>query len=118
MIPSKIAEKSIGYSSSISVVLGIINWQKLCAKTQGPTTPKAGPHLTLEQKAKQDKIMQQFYPNYMVDNGIRPGSHPMYLTIDKDPSFPFTYSSIWSILDVFYWGCCSNSLLYSKWTIL
>lgn len=54
------------------------------ATTQGPTKPELIP----EQKAEQAKVMQQFYPDYMVDSGIRPR---MYLTIDqKHPSYLHT----------------------------
>ncbi|NRO50612.1 hypothetical protein [Lactobacillus helveticus] len=61
------------------------------ATTQGPTKPQPKPELTPEQKAEQAKVMQQFYPDYMVDSGIRPSSFPMYLTIDqKHPSYLHT----------------------------
>lgn len=73
MILSQIAEKSIGYSSSINVAFKeLLTGKSYGAETQGPAAPEAKPQLTHEQKAKQDKIMQQFYPNYMVDSGIRP----------------------------------------------
>ena len=71
LIPSQIAEKSIGYSSSINAAFKeLLTGKSYGAETQGPAAPEAKPQLTPEQKAKQDKIMQQFYPNYMVDSGI------------------------------------------------
>ncbi|WP_025283609.1 cupin domain-containing protein [Lactobacillus helveticus] len=120
MILSQIAEKSIGYSSSINAAFkALLTGKSYGAETQGPAAPEAKPQLTHEQKAKQDKIMQQFYPNYMVDSGIRPGSHPMYLTIDKDhPSLLHTvqYGQSWmySIGDAAIVHCFTQNGQYYK----
>ncbi|AJY61440.1 cupin domain-containing protein [Lactobacillus helveticus] len=120
MILSQIAEKAIGYSSSINAAFKeLLTGKSYGAETQGPAAPEAKPQLTHEQKAKQDKIMQQFYPNYMVDSGIRPGSHPMYLTIDKDhPSLLHTvqYGQSWmySIGDAAIVHCFTQNGKYYK----
>lgn len=87
-----IADRSIGFSASIGDAFKeIMTGKSHGATTQGPTKPQPKPELTPEQKAEQAKVMQQFYPDYMVDSGIRPSSFPMYLTIDqKHPSYLHT----------------------------
>ncbi|WP_238144861.1 hypothetical protein [Lactobacillus helveticus] len=58
MILSQIAEKAIGYSSSINAAFkALLTGKSYGAETQGPAAPEAKPQLTHEQKAKQDKIM-------------------------------------------------------------
>ena len=91
-IPDIIADRSIGFSASIGDAFKeIMTGKSHGATTQGPTKPQPKPELTPEQKAEQAKVMQQFYPDYMVDSGIRPSSFPMYLTIDqKHPSYLHT----------------------------
>ncbi|WP_243445674.1 hypothetical protein [Lactobacillus helveticus] len=91
-IPDIIADRSIGFSASIGDAFKeIMTGKSHGATTQGPTKPQSKPELTPEQKAEQAKVMQQFYPDYMVDSGIRPSSFPMYLTIDqKHPSYLHT----------------------------
>lgn len=92
LIPDIIADRSIGFSSSIdSAFRELLAGKSFGAKTQGPSKPKPRKELTPEQKAQQEKVMQQFYPNYMVDTGIRPGSFPIYMTVDKkNPSYLHT----------------------------
>lgn len=120
LIPNQIADRSIGYSSSIDTAFQeLMTGESYGARTQGPSKPKAEPKLTPEQRAEQDRIMQQFYPNYMVDGGIRPGSHPMYLTIDQDhPSLLHTvqYGQSWmySIGDAAIVHCFTQDGQYYK----
>ncbi|NRO68014.1 Sir2 silent information regulator family NAD-dependent deacetylase [Lactobacillus helveticus] len=110
LIPSQIAEKSIGYSSSINAAFKeLLTGKSYGAETQGPAAPEAKPQLTPEQKAKQDKV----------DSGIRPGSHPMYLTIEKDhPSLLHTvqYGQSWmySIGDAAIVHCFTQNGQYYK----
>ncbi|GFO98334.1 hypothetical protein [Lactobacillus helveticus] len=110
LIPSQIAEKSIGYSSSINAAFKeLLTGKSYGAETQGPAAPEAKPQLTPEQKAKQDKV----------DSGIRPGSHPMYLTIEKDhPSLLHTvqYGQSWmySIGDASIVHCFTQNGQYYK----
>lgn len=89
LIPDRIADRSIGYSSIIDAAFKELkSGQSFGATTQGPKKVQPQPELTPEQQAAQEKMMQHFYPYYMVDQGFRPGSMPMYLTIDKDhPSY-------------------------------
>lgn len=119
-IPNIIADRSIGFSASIEDAFKeIITGKSYGATTQGPAKPQPKPQLTPEQKAEQAKVMQQFYPNYMVDSGIRPGSFPMYLTIDQDhPSYLHTVqygqSMMYSIGDAAIVHCFTQDGQYYK----
>ncbi|MDE7056609.1 MAG: Sir2 silent information regulator family NAD-dependent deacetylase [Lactobacillus sp.] len=98
-MPDQIKERSIGFSSSINGAFKeLLTGKSFGAKTEGPTKPQPKPELTPEEKTKQEAVMQKFYPNYMIDQSTRPGSYPMYLTIDKDhPSLLHTvqYGQYW-----------------------
>lgn len=84
-IPDQIKDHSIGFSSSItSAFKEIISGQSLGATTVGPEKVKPVKPLTDKERQEQEKAMQKFYPNYMVDQGSRPGSFPMYMTIDQE----------------------------------
>lgn len=81
-IPDVIAERSIGFSTSIDTAFKeLITGESHGSQIKGPA--KAKPQLTPEQKKQQDKAIKPFYPSYMVDRGIRPGELTMYLTIDQ-----------------------------------
>lgn len=99
LIPDLIKDRSIGYSSSIDAAFReLLTGQSYGAKTEGPEKPKPQPKLTPEQIKKQEEMMQIFYPNYMVDQGFRPGSFPMYLMVDdQHPSHLHTvkYGQSW-----------------------
>lgn len=119
-IPDLIADRSIGYSASIGDAFKeLLSGKSYGATTQGPTKPQPKPELTPQQKAEQAKVMQQFYPNYMVDMGIRPGSFQMYLTIDqKNPSYLHTVqygqSMMYSIGDAAIVHCFTQDGQYYK----
>lgn len=119
-IPDLIADRSIGYSASIGDAFKeLLSGKSYGATTQGPTKPQPKPELTPQQKAEQAKVMQQFYPNYMVDTGIRPSSFPMYLTIDqKNPSYLHTVqygqSMMYSIGDAAIVHCFTQDGQYYK----
>lgn len=91
-IPDQIADRSIGFASSIAAAFKELKTgQSYGAKTQGPHKPKPQKTLTPEQAKKQEERLQQFYPCYMIDKSFRPGSFPMYMTIDKKhPSYLHT----------------------------
>lgn len=91
-IRDQIAERSIGFSSSIAAAFKELKTgQSFGAKTEGPHKPKPRRRLTPAEAKKEEQQLQKFYPYYMVDNGFRPGSFPMYLTIDsKHPSYLHT----------------------------
>lgn len=122
-IPDLIADRSIGYSASISDAFKeILSGQSYGATTQGPTKRKPKPKLTPEQKAEQEKVMQQFCPNYMADPGFRPGSFPMYLTIDsRHPSYlhaiQYGQSMMYSIGDAAIVHCFTQDGKYYKVTL-
>lgn len=83
-IPDQIKDRTIGFSASIGTAFKeILSGKDAGSKTVGPEKVKPAPQLTPEQKAQQEKAMQQFYPNYMVDQPFH-GNLPMYLTIDPD----------------------------------
>lgn len=98
-IPDSIKDRSIGYSASIGTAFKeLLTGKSFGAQTQGPEKVKPKPQLTPAQIKKQEKMMQLFYPNYMVDQGFRPGSFPMYLMVDdKHPSHLHTvqYGQSW-----------------------
>ncbi len=91
-IPDQIAERSIGFSSSIAAAFKELKTgQSFGAQTEGPHKPKPRRRLTPTEAKKEEQQLQKFYPCYMVDNGFRPGSFPMYMTIDaKHPSYLHT----------------------------
>lgn len=80
-IPSDIQDRSIGFSASIKTAFEeILSGESIGAETVGPKKldyPKTS-------AAEQEKMMQNFYPNYMADQPFRPGSYPMYITVDQD----------------------------------
>lgn len=77
-----IAERSIGFSASIGDAFKeIMIGESFGAQTQGPSREKK-PQLTKQQIQEQEKMMQKFYPNYMVDSAFH-GNYPMYITLDK-----------------------------------
>lgn len=86
-IAPEIADRSIGFSSSIADAFKeIISGKSFGAQTQGPKA-KEKSYLTPEQQRKQEEMMQKFYPNYMIDAAFH-GSYPMYITLDQNhPSF-------------------------------
>lgn len=92
LIPDLIKERSIGYSSSIGDAFKeLLTGKSYGTKTVGPEKPKSRPQYTPEQIREQEKAMQNFYPNYMADQGFRPGSFPMYITVDEThPSYLHT----------------------------
>lgn len=87
LIPGQIADRSIGYSATIQAAFRELkSGQSYGAATQDPQKPR--PKLTPKEQKQQDQLMQHFYPYYMVDQGLQPGSLPIYLTIDRDhPSY-------------------------------
>ncbi|GAA3635537.1 hypothetical protein GCM10022297_12800 [Lactobacillus hamsteri] len=99
LIPDQIKDRSIGFSSSIGLAFKeLLTGKSNGSTTVGPEKVKPKPELSPEEKAKQEEEMQIFYPNYMVDTPTRPGTFPMYLTIDKDhPSHLHTveYGQSW-----------------------
>lgn len=88
-IPMQIAKQSVGFSSSIGVAFKEIKANhSFGAHTQGPSQIKQETPQNIDEIEQQEKIMQKFYPYYMVDQGFQPNSVPMYLTIDKmHPSY-------------------------------
>lgn len=91
-IPDQIADRSIGFSSSIAAAFKELKTgRSFGAKTEGPHKPKPQKRLTPEEAEKREKALQQFYPYYMIDQSFQFGSMPMYLTIDKKhPSYLHT----------------------------
>lgn len=87
MIPKAIADRAIGFSSTIETAFDeLITGKDYGAKIDGPAKPQ--PELTPEQKAEQEKVLQQFYPHYMVNRSVRPNQLTLYLTVDHDhPSY-------------------------------
>ena len=80
-IPNVIADRSIGFSSSIMDAFEeLINGTDLGIKIEGPAKPQ--PKLTPEQQKKQNETIKLFYPSYLIMHGIRPGELTMYLTTD------------------------------------
>ncbi|PAK98284.1 Sir2 silent information regulator family NAD-dependent deacetylase [Lactobacillus kefiranofaciens] len=92
MIPNEIADRSIGFDSSLaSTFKEILSGKSFGAKTQAPKKKEAPKQLSPEEAQEQEKALQKFYPNYMVDQGFRMGTFPMYMTIDQDhPSYLHT----------------------------
>ncbi|RVU70425.1 Sir2 silent information regulator family NAD-dependent deacetylase [Lactobacillus xujianguonis] len=84
-MPDQIKDRSIGFSAAIGDAFReLLAGRSFGAHTEGPVKKQPKPELSPEEKAKQEAVMQKFYPNYMVDQSTRPGSYPMYLMIDKD----------------------------------
>lgn len=80
-IPDSIKSRSIGYSSSIDAAFNaLLSGEDDGVKIIGPAKPEQP--LTDEERAKQEKVMQAFYPSYMVDLGFQ-GGLPVYMTIDQ-----------------------------------
>lgn len=92
MIPDEIADRSIGFDSSLaSAFKELLSGKSFGARTQAPKKKEALKQLSPEEAKKQEKALQKFYPNYMVDQGFRMGTFPMYMTIDQDhPSYLHT----------------------------
>lgn len=85
LIPDQIADRSIGFDSSIaSAFKELLTGKSFGAKTKGPSKPETKKKLSPEEARKQEENMQKFYPNYMIDQGFRMGSLPMYMTIDRN----------------------------------
>lgn len=97
LIPNAIKEQSIGYSSTIDDAFKeILTGKSYGATTHGPTPKTPAP--SKKEMEKQEATLQKFYPNYMADKAFRPGSFPLYLTIDKKhPSYLHTveYGQSW-----------------------
>lgn len=84
-ISDNIADRSIGFSSSIGDAFKeLLSGKSYGAKTIGSAKAKKKKVLTPKQREQQEKILNKFYPNYMVDQAFRPGSFPIYMTIDKN----------------------------------
>lgn len=83
-IPNVIADRSIGFSSTIMEAFDALITGKGNAQTQGPA--KSAPKLTHEEQEKQEQMFKNFYPSYTVNKGYRPGELVMYTTIDHDHS--------------------------------
>ncbi|WP_308556986.1 cupin domain-containing protein [uncultured Lactobacillus sp.] len=80
-IPDQIADRSIGFDSSISLAFKeLLSGKDMGAKTVGPVKRQK---LTPKQIKEQAKALEKFYPYFMID-GARYGGTPMYMTIDKD----------------------------------
>ncbi|CAM3096974.1 cupin domain-containing protein [Lactiplantibacillus plajomi] len=81
-IPTVIADRSIGFSSSILDAFEELKTGKdLGIEIEGPA--KAQPKLTPEQQKAQNETIKLFFPSYIVMHGIRPGELTMYLTTDS-----------------------------------
>lgn len=84
-ILAAIADRSIGFSSTILAAFDALITGKGDVATQGPA--KSAPQLSPEEKKRQQKVLQSFYPSYTVNKGYQPGELIMYTTIDgKHPS--------------------------------
>ncbi|KRL28489.1 Sir2 silent information regulator family NAD-dependent deacetylase [Limosilactobacillus frumenti DSM 13145] len=81
-IPSVIADRSIGFSSTIVDAFDALITGKGEVETQGPAKPE--PRLSPEESKRQEQIFKNFYPSYTVNKGYRPGELVMYTTIDHD----------------------------------
>lgn len=81
-IPSVIADRSIGFSSTIIEAFNALINGKGEVETQGPAKP--APQLSPEDQQRQEKIFKNFYPSYSVNKGYRPGELVMYTTIDHE----------------------------------
>ena len=82
-IAPEIASQSIGFSGTIGDALTeIITNKSIGVETIAPKKIEK-PRYTPQQLVEQEKMMQKFYPNYMIDNAFH-GSLPMYFTVDKD----------------------------------
>ena len=79
-IPSIIADRAIGFSSTILDAFNALITGKDVVETQGPARP--APQLSPEDRQKQEEIFKNFYPSYTVNKGYRPGELVMYTTID------------------------------------
>lgn len=88
MIPDQIADRSIGFDSSISLAFKeLLTGEDMGANTVDPTKREK---LSPEQVKEQAEALEKFYPYFMVD-AARYGGTPMYMTIDKDqPSYLHT----------------------------
>lgn len=80
-IPATIGDRSIGFSSTIIDAFNALISGKGKLTIQGPTNPQ--PKLSKEEQAEQEQMLQQFYPSYIVNRGIRPGELAMYITVDQ-----------------------------------
>lgn len=81
-IPGMIADRSIGFSSTIIDAFDALITGKGEVATQGPTKPV--PQLSPKENKKQEQIFKNFYPSYTINKGYRPGELVMYTTIDHD----------------------------------
>lgn len=81
-IPNVIADRSIGFSSTIIEAFNALINGKGEVETQGPAKP--APQLSPEEKQKQAEVFKSFYPSYTVNKSYRPGELTMYTTIDHD----------------------------------
>lgn len=81
-IPRVIADRAIGFSSTILEAFNALITGKGEVETQGPAKPE--PRLSPKARQKQEKIFKNFYPSYTVNKGYRPGELVMYATIDHD----------------------------------
>lgn len=81
-IPSVIADRSIGFSSTIVDAFDALITGKGEVETQEPAKPE--PRLSPEESKRQEQIFKNFYPSYTVNKGYRPGELVMYTTIDHD----------------------------------
>ncbi|MBP2058775.1 NAD-dependent SIR2 family protein deacetylase/predicted cupin superfamily sugar epimerase [Lactobacillus colini] len=75
-----IADRSIGFLAGIGDALeAIMTGESSEIQTQGPSKSQVANKMS----DKQEELMNQIYPNYMVDSSFH-GSYPIYITIDKD----------------------------------
>lgn len=117
-IASDIADRSIGFSGTIGDSLNeILSGQSHGVKTISPKKVER-PHYTPEELAQQEKMMQKFYPNYMVDSPFH-GRLPLYFTVDKDhPAFLHGSESgqswMYSLGDSAVFHCFSPDGTYNK----
>lgn len=80
-IPNEIADRSVGFSSSIlDAFEELLTGKDLGIKIEGPAKPR--PKLTPKQQKAQNDMIKLFFPSYMITQGIRPGELTMYLTTD------------------------------------
>lgn len=80
-IPDIISNRSVGFSASIIDAFNVLIDGKGDIDVTGPSKPR--PQLTPEEQEKQEQVLKNFYPSYMINQGNRPGEMSMYITIDK-----------------------------------
>lgn len=88
-IPEVIADRTIGFSSTIQAAFKELKANKsFGAPTQGPGQVPRESAVNSSEEETSEKAIQKFYPHYMLDQRFYPNVLPMYLTIDKThPSY-------------------------------